>query len=292
VLSSKREPHLHVVREDEHFVEVDLNEIEDGGRQLGAARWSEVMPSVSLIVPTWNEARNLPFVLPLIPSWVAEVILVDGGSTDSTREVAVELMPDIKVMGQPGVGKGDAMAAGFRAATGDIIAAIDADGSMDPVELHAMVGQLMCGADFVKGSRFAQGGGTVDMELHRKLGNWFLVMVTRILYGQRYSDLCYGYVAFWRQALDVLRPDAAGFEIEALLNARALRGRLVIAETPSFEARRIHGVSNLKAIRDGWRVLHTLIRERFTPSPELGAGDQTQDQLPLRPSSGSRGAVV
>ncbi|HJR93086.1 MAG TPA: glycosyltransferase family 2 protein [Acidimicrobiia bacterium] len=231
---------------------------------LDLHRWSDWMPRVSLVIPTMNEASNLPHVLPRIPTWVAEVIIVDGQSTDDTVGVATSLIPDAIVIHQTGSGKGDAMRLGFEAATGDIIASIDADGSMDPAELHVFVGQLMAGADFVKGSRFAQGGGTVDMEIHRKMGNWGLVRLTRLLFGQRYSDLCYGYMAFWRRALDIINPDSEGFEIEALMNARALRARLKIAEVPSFEARRIHGVSNLKTFRDGWRILSTLLSERFT----------------------------
>lgn len=223
------------------------------------------MPTVSLVIPTRNEAFNLHHVLPRIPPWVTEVILVDGASTDSTLETARRIRPDVIIVEQTGTGKGDAMRAGFEIATGDIIAAIDADGSMDPTELYSFVGQLMSGADLVKGSRFAQGGGTVDMEFHRKAGNFGLVWLTRILYGDRFSDLCYGYIAFWRDALETIRPDAEGFEIEALISARALKAGLRIAEVPSFEASRIHGVSNLKTFRDGWRVLRTLLVERWSP---------------------------
>lgn len=260
---------------------IDLTELEtppDGNEsrltqaaEMRLYRWAEWMPSVSLVIPTLNESRNLPLVLPRIPHWVSEVILVDGNSTDDTVKVAMSLIPDLVVIHQTGRGKGDAMCLGFAAAKGDIIASIDADGSMDPAELHAYVGQLMVGADLVKGSRFVQGGGTVDMELHRKAGNWGLVQLTRLLYGQRYSDLCYGFVVFWRHALDTINPDADGFEIEALMNARALKAGLNIAEIPSFEARRVHGVSNLKTFRDGWRVLKTLLHERFSTHTTGGA---------------------
>ena len=135
---------------------------------------------------------------------------------------------------------------------------------MNPQELYAIVGQLVAGADFVKGSRFVQGGGTSDMELHRKMGNWGLMKVAQVLFGGRYSDLCYGYFAFWRSHLRVLAPDVDGFEIETLLNVRALKCKLQVAEVPSFEARRIHGVSNLRTIPDGWRVLMKIMRLSFT----------------------------
>jgi glycosyltransferase involved in cell wall biosynthesis len=226
-------------------------------------RWSDIVPDVTVVIPTVNEAKNLPHVLPKIPRWVSQVIIVDGNSKDETVAVARELYPSVDIIHQTGTGKGHAMALGFEKATGDIIVSIDADGSMDPGELIAYVGGLMAGADLVKGSRFAQGGGTHDMELHRKAGNRLLIWATRLLYGGSFSDLCYGYIAFWRDILPVIEPDADGFEIEAMINARALRGRLHITEVPSFEDRRVHGVSNLRTFRDGWRVLRTIVRERF-----------------------------
>lgn len=229
-----------------------------------AHRWANVLPTVSLVIPTLNEERNLSYVLARVPEWVSEVIVVDGLSTDGTVALARKLRPDIKVVLEPKPGKGAALIAGFRAATSDIIAAIDADGSMDPAELHTFVGQLVVGHDYVKGSRFLQGGGTVDMELHRKLGNWGLLATVRILFGSKYSDLCYGYFAFWRDSLETLDPDVPGFEIETLINVRALKTNLKVAEVPSFEARRLHGVSNLKAWRDGFRILRTILRERFS----------------------------
>jgi len=234
--------------------------------------WSSVQPSVdfhrvSVIIPTKNEAKNLPHVLPRIPSWVHEVILVDAHSTDGTAETAQDLMPTIRVINQQGRGKGAALRTGFGAATGDIIVMLDADGSMDPAEITSYVGALLAGADFVKGSRFAQGGGTADMTALRRLGNWGLTQLVRGLHGGRFTDLCYGYAAFWRRVLPVLNLTSDGFEIETEMNVRALRGRLRVAEVPSFEAERIHGESNLRTFPDGWRVLKTLCREMRTARP-------------------------
>ena len=238
--------------------EVTISEPAD----LRLVRWAEVMPKVSLVIPARNEATNLPHVLKKVPRWVYEVILVDGASVDGTVEVAQAIYPDIRIIPQDGSGKGAAMSQGFDAATGDIIAVIDADGSMDATELHAMVGQLMCGADLVKGSRFLQGGGSTDIEWYRKSGNLGLVWLTRLLYGARLSDICYGYLAFWRQALDTLAPDASGFEIDALLNVRALKSGMKVVEVASFESPRIHGTSQLNTFRDGWRILRTILGER------------------------------
>jgi len=236
-------------------------------------------PRISVIVPAMNEARNLPHVLPRIPEWVHEVLLVDGNSTDDTIDVARSLWPDIRVVQQQGRGKGAALRTGFAEATGDIIVMLDADGSTDPAEIPVFVGALLAGADFVKGSRFIQGGGTADMSFHRQMGNWFFVIASRMLFGGHYSDICYGYNAFFASVLPHLDLDGDGFEIETMMNLRALRVGFKVVEVPSFEADRIYGESNLRAIPDGWRVLKTMIKERFKSRPKVRSSAATATQM-------------
>ena len=218
---------------------------------------------VTVLVPTLNEAANLPHVLPHIPGWVDEVILIDGGSTDGTVEVARRLIPTILVIGQDRRGKGAALQAGFRAARGDIIVTIDADGSTDPREIPAFVGALLGGADYAKGSRFMQGGGTDDMERFRRVGNWVLTSAVRVAFGGRYSDLCYGYNAFRRCVLPTILDPTDGFEIETFMNIRVLAAGYKVVEVASHEAERIHGVSHLRTLHDGCRVLRTIVSERI-----------------------------
>jgi glycosyltransferase involved in cell wall biosynthesis len=227
---------------------------------------------VSVIVPAMNEEKNLPHVLPRIPAWVGEVILVDGNSKDRTVAVARELLPNIRIVGQDRPGKGAALRAGFNAATGDILVMIDADGSTDPGEIPAFVGALLAGADFVKGSRFLQGGGTLDMEWFRKLGNWGFVTLVKWRFGGHFSDLCYGYAAFWRDVLPLLELETTdGFEVETGMNIRALRSKLKVAEVPSVEHLRVHGVSNLRTIPDGWRVLKEIVKLSVAPAPQASS---------------------
>jgi glycosyltransferase involved in cell wall biosynthesis len=224
-------------------------------------------PSVSVVIPTLNEAANLPHVFGRISRGMNELIVVDGHSVDDTVTVAKELRPDARVILQNRRGKGNALACGFAAATGDIIVMIDADGSTDPAEIPRFLNPLVEGADFVKGSRYMAGGGSTDITGMRSAGNKALGASVNVLFGTRYTDLCYGYSAFWRRCLPQLQIDCDGFEVETVLNIRAAKAKLNVVEVPSYEQDRIHGVSNLNPWRDGKRVLKTIVRERFTRLP-------------------------
>ncbi|WP_328745935.1 glycosyltransferase family 2 protein [Streptomyces sp. NBC_00285] len=221
-----------------------------------------IAPPVSVVIPAMNEAENLPYVFKTLPDWIHEVVLVDGNSTDDTVAVARGLWPEVKVVKQHGKGKGDALITGFEACTGDIVVMIDADGSADGNEIVSYVSALVSGADFAKGSRFANGGGTDDMTFIRKLGNWALCTIVNRKFGARYTDLCYGYNAFWRHCLDEIDLDCTGFEVETLMNIRVVKAGLKVQEIPSYEYLRIHGASNLRAVRDGFRVLNVILGER------------------------------
>jgi glycosyltransferase involved in cell wall biosynthesis len=232
-------------------------------------------PSVSVVIPALNEERNLPHVFAKLPDGITEVIVVDGGSVDRTVAVARELRPDVKIVQQTRTGKGNALACGFAACTGDIIVMIDADGSTDPAEIPLFVAQLVAGADFVKGSRFDLGGDSHDITKVRKLGNDGLNLVVNVLFGTRFTDLCYGYNAFWRRVVPALDlPDTGlprnadgtklwgdGFEIETMINIRAAVDGLKVGEVGSVEHARIHGETNLNTFRDGFRVLRTIFSE-------------------------------
>jgi glycosyltransferase involved in cell wall biosynthesis len=229
-----------------------------------------------VVVPALNEARNLPHVFAKLPDALHEVIIVDGNSVDDTVATARRLRPDVRIVKQNRSGKGNALACGFAAATGDIIVMVDADGSADPTEIPRFVRALLDGADFAKGSRFARGGGSCDITRLRSLGNRMLSALVNVLCRTQYSDLCYGYNAFWRRHVPVFGLDGGspvpadgtriwgdGFEVETLINIRIAQAGLKVTEVASYEHSRIHGVSNLNAASDGWRVLRTILAERY-----------------------------
>jgi glycosyltransferase involved in cell wall biosynthesis len=232
---------------------------------------------VSVIIPARNEARNLPYVLEALPPGLHEVILVDGHSDDDTVEVALRIRPDVKVIQQTRRGKGNALACGFAALTGDMVVLLDADGSADPGEIPDFVATLAAGADFAKGTRFDKGGHSHDITQFRRIGNAALNHLANLLFSTRYTDLCYGYNAFWAHVIPVLellpadQPTAIGgsggmlrgdgFEIETLITVRAAHAHLRVTEVASIEKARMHGASNLRAIPDGIRVLRTILAE-------------------------------
>jgi glycosyltransferase involved in cell wall biosynthesis len=221
-------------------------------------------PTISVVIPTLNEASNLPHVLTRIPDIVDEVVLVDGHSVDDTITVAKMIRPDIRVVLQTDIGKGNALACGFAAASGQIIVSIDADGSNDPAEIPQFVEALLTGSDFAKGSRFTPGGDSLDITPLRARGNRALGIVVNTLFRTRYTDLCYGYNAFWRHCLPHMQVTCAGFEVETLINVRVARAGLSVAEVPSVEHQRLNGESNLHAVRDGLRILRAILGERFS----------------------------
>jgi glycosyltransferase involved in cell wall biosynthesis len=248
-----------------------------------------IAPPVSVVIPAMNEAKNLPYVFKTLPDWIHEVVLVDGNSTDDTVDVARDLWPGVKVVEQRGKGKGDALTTGFAACSGDIIVMVDADGSADGNEIVSYVSALVSGADFAKGSRFANGGGTDDMTFIRKLGNRALCAIVNGKFGARYTDLCYGYNAFWRHCLDRIDLDCTGFEVETLMNIRVVKAGLRVQEIPSHEYLRIHGTSNLRAVRDGFRVLGVILKERSNRRA-LRRGRSRSVHLPSLPGA-TRGEV-
>ncbi len=230
-------------------------------------------PRVSVVVPAKNEAPNIREILPFLKKY-HEVIVVVSEDDHESANAARTALPPAKVLHQTRKGKGNALACGFAEVTGDAIVMFDIDGSADPNEIPLFVKALTDGADLAKGSRFCRGGGSEDITILRKAGNTGLNLLAGVLTRTRFSDLCYGYNAFWADQLymldlpdtdvddapDMMRGD--GFEIEALIIGRFALSGATIIEVPSFEHDRYHGKTNLNTFRDGVRVLWTILQDR------------------------------
>ena len=242
-----------------------------GDRALGRRGLRPHHPRVSVVVPAKDEADNIREVLPYLSGYFEVVVVVSENDHESAR-AAREVLPSARVVYQTRKGKGNALVCGFEEANGDVIVTFDVDGSADPHEIPRFVEALTRGADLAKGSRFCAGGGSQDITQFRSLGNRGLNILASAMTGTRFSDLCYGFNAFWADQLPVLcLPDPAveapqtgdGFEIETMIIGRFAFARAIIIEVPSYEYDRYYGETNLNAIRDGFRVLWTILRDRF-----------------------------
>jgi len=219
---------------------------------------------VGVVIPARNEEGNIGYILSKLRDLgYADVLVIDGNSWDRTVGVVEDF--GAKVVFQNGNGKGDAVRQVFNNSylNVDVIALMDADGSMKPEEIPRLVEALRSGADLVKASRFRKGGYTYDMSFVRKIGNLFFLALVNLLWGTRYTDICYGFCAFSKSAISRMAPvlRSANFEIETEIFIKAKKLGLKVAEVPSVELKRKHGKSNLKAFKDGLQILATIIRE-------------------------------
>ena len=236
---------------------------EDAGDGTFPKATTERNLSVTVLICTLNEEESLPHVLPRIPGWVNEVLLVDGHSTDNTVALAKRLLPNIGVLQQPGKGKGDALRYGIGQAEGEIIVTLDADGQTDPAELGRFVDAIQRGYDFAKGTRFRRPFSR-SRPVHRIIGNWIISLTFDLLFFRLYSDICSGYNAFRRQAvkaIDFFHPD--GLADEPLLLARVCRAGLSVVEVSHRDPPRHAGVSKAPSWGQGFRAIRTVVGERF-----------------------------
>jgi glycosyltransferase involved in cell wall biosynthesis len=218
-------------------------------------------PKVTIIICALNEEKNLPYILPKIPSWIDEILLVDGHSKDQTTEVAKQIRPDIKILTQPGKGKGDALKYGIKQASGDIIVTLDADGSTNPEDISKFIQPILDGFDFAKGSRFLR--NRPQMPLHRRLGNWVLTATSNLLHGTKYTDICSGYNAFRKEAFSRIDLVHDGFEMEQEMNVKIKKAGLRVKEVSCIDSGRAGGISKVGSLKQGFTNWSVIIRESF-----------------------------
>ena len=218
-------------------------------------------PKVEMIIPTINEEKTINLVIDKALKFVGSILVIDGGSTDNTVETAKEM--GAKIVHQNSRGKGLALREAFEHVDGEIVVLLDGDGSMSPEEIPLFVKQIDAGADVVKGSRFMVEGGSEDISRIRKFGNAFFLFLVNMIYGTNFSDLCYGFIVLRKDAVKKLACTlrSKGFNIETEILIKSKKLGLKIVEVPSFESQRLFGRSRLKALRDGFSILCTIVRE-------------------------------
>ena len=225
-------------------------------------------PLVSVIVPVFNEEENIGMtlerILQLDGRLNLEVIVVDDGSTDQTREIVKKFEDVNLICHEKNCGKGGAIVTGMVSSRGDIIVIQDADLEYLPEEIPKLIDPILQGkADFVFGSRFL---GTIrGMSRSHRVGNMILSVAARLLYNTSITDVMTGHKAFSRRSLKTVKLSERGFGIEVELTAGFLGNGWKLAEVPISYVYRNKGRSKI-AYTDGLMCLVKLVKLRISPS--------------------------
>lgn len=229
----------------------------------------ERIPAVSIVIPAYNEGKSIGDVISRVAAVMKalrvfyEIIVVDDGSTDNTKNVASAHKAKVISNGK-NHGKGYAVRKAFRQARGEIILTIDADGEHKPKEIPQLLYPLYNGVDIVAGSRFMGKGKDFTTKLNQ-IGNKLLNLVILITTGKYVTDSQTGFRAFKRSFLRQVSLESNGYEIETEITVKGLRNGFKLEEIPIFCERRESGKSKLKIAFDGIKIMNTILRSSFTP---------------------------
>jgi glycosyltransferase involved in cell wall biosynthesis len=221
---------------------------------------------LSVIIPAYNERATIREVIERVckVDLDLDVIVVDDGSTDGTREILSDAkLPEVRIFfHDKNSGKGSAILTGVKHAVGDYVIIQDADLEYDPSEYTKLLAPLLAAqADVVYGSRFR--GSLKRMSLVQKIGNRFLTIVTNVLYGVSLSDMETCYKVVPTRVIQQLELRSRGFEFEPEITAKLLRRGHRILEVPITYVARDASEGKKIDWRHGWPALKTLVKYRF-----------------------------
>jgi glycosyltransferase involved in cell wall biosynthesis len=223
---------------------------------------------ISVVIPAYNEEKTVGNVISDTMSVMGslempyEILVVDDGSTDMTRQIATGYKAIVLSNGK-NQGKGYALRKGFQHAQGDIVVTVDADGSHKPKEIPALIQPLFNGVDITAGSRFLGRRKDSTSRLNR-VGNILFNIVIMILTGKLITDSQTGFRAFKKHALQGIEIQSNGYEIETELTVKGLKNGFVVQEVPICCEKRQIGRSRLRILFDGFRILRTILKANFS----------------------------
>jgi glycosyltransferase involved in cell wall biosynthesis len=219
---------------------------------------------VSVVIPAYNEEKTIGNVIEETIQVMDslglpyEIIVVDDGSIDRTKEIACRYKATVLSNGK-NQGKGYALRRGFQHARGDIIITIDADGSHRPKEIPDLLNPLFNGADIVAGSRFLGNGKNHTSKLH-VFGNHLINATIMVLTRRLITDSQTGLRAFKKEFLQKVSLESKGYEIETEMTVKSLKNGFKLKEIPIGCKRRKYNISRLKILSDGFRILKTILK--------------------------------
>ena len=224
---------------------------------------------LSVLIPVYNEARTIDEILELVTDEPTEkeVIVVDDGSTDGTRDKlqAWDGKKGVRVIFQPrNLGKGRAVRTALEAATGEILIIQDADLEYDPLEYPQLLRPILSGrADVVFGSRFVGSSEHRVQNFWHQQGNRLLTLISNMVTGLNLSDMATCYKAFHRRVVPSLNLESPGFGIDAEITAKVARGGFRIFEVPVSYFGRSQAEGKKIRLKDGFSALASLARHSF-----------------------------
>jgi len=217
---------------------------------------------VSIIIPTKNEEGNIKNILESVKNLGDEILVVDGLSTDKTREIVQKM--GVKLIMDLGLGKGEALRAALKEVAGEILVFIDADGSHDPRDIPKLIASIKEGqADLVIASR--RQGGSDELygdwnKFFREFGSNIITLLINHRFKTTLTDSQNGFRAIRKTVADTLNLKENITTIEQEMLIKVLKNGYRVTEVPSHEYKRLFGQSIIKLSKVWWRYIYSCLK--------------------------------